>query len=118
VRDITSFDSILLHRAPVDGRKQINGLATIVESEMGKAPCGPALFAFVSKRRDLVRLLYWDKSGFAMWVKRLEKETFRWPTRLEGDVIELTAKELKWLLDGLDLQALKPHQELSYSSLA
>jgi hypothetical protein len=48
VRDITTFDSTLLHRTPVDGRKQINGLATIVESEMGKSPCGPALFGFAA----------------------------------------------------------------------
>jgi len=116
MRSLESFGQILLYRLPVDGRKQINGLAQIVKDEIGD-PFSASLFVFVSKRHDLLRILYWDNTGFAMWVKRLEKDRFRWPLRLEQDVASLTAKELSWLLDGIDILRTKPHEKLSYSSL-
>lgn len=117
MRELGSFDQIYLHRLPVDGRKQINGLSSIAEGAMGKDPFSAALFVFVGKSRDLVRLLYWDKTGFAMWVKRLEKEKFRWPLKLEEDVVTLSSRELGWLLAGLDITKVKPHETLSFSSV-
>ena len=117
MREISTFGAIHLHRKPVDGRKQINGLSEIVQGAMGRDPFGEGLFVFVSKSRDILRLLYWDKTGFAMWVKRLEKEKFRWPLRAEGEVVELSPKELAWLLDGLDIMRLRPHETLKFSSV-
>lgn len=117
MRALTSFEQIFLHKTPVDGRKQINGLALLVQSAMGEDPFGPGLFVFVSKGRDNVRLLYWDNTGFAMWTKRLEKEKFRWPVKLEGEILKLTSEHLTWLLNGLDLSALVAHKHLKFSSM-
>ena len=102
MRSIRDFGTILMHKAPVDGRKQINGLAAIVESAMGQSPFGGALFVFTTKRRDVVKLLYWNKSGFALWMHRLEEEKFRWPKKLDGDVVTLSPQQLEWLIEGYD----------------
>jgi transposase len=60
--------------------------------------------------------LYWDRTGFALWLKRLEKERFPWPDRGEA-VVTLTGRELNWLLDGIDWFRLRPHEDLSYDSV-
>lgn len=117
MRGHDSFETILLHRLPVDGRKQINGLAQIVKDEMGHDPLNGSLFIFTSKKKDVLRMLYWDRTGFAMWVKRLEKDKFLWPQRLDFDVVTLTVKELDWLLDGLDILRMRPHQTLHFQSV-
>ena len=106
---------VWLHRAPVDFRKQINGLVILVEQELGADPFAKRLYAFTNRRRDRVRLLYWDRNGFALWLKRLEKDRFPWPERGE-EVTQVGSRELSWLLDGLDFFALRPHDELSYAS--
>lgn len=117
MRDLASFQNVYLHRQPVDGRKQINGLSILVNQSMEHDPFGTGLFAFVNKGRDVIRLLYWDRTGFALWTKRLEKDKFRWPAKFDSDVIELDAKGLSWLLEGLDLAAFQPHQAVSYTAI-
>jgi transposase len=118
VRSIRDFGEIFLHKAPVDGRKQINGLATIVQGAMDKNPFDGALFAFTTRRRDFVKLLYWNKSGFALWVMRLEEEKFRWPSKLEGDVVTLLPSQLELLLEGYDIMRMKPHATRVYSAVS
>src|SRR3989344_9333521 len=103
MRSLRKFDAIYLHRLPVDGRKMINGLASIVEAEMGKNPTAGGLFVFTSRRRDTIRLLYWDLSGFALWTKKLETEKFRWPMKMAEDTIPLQPQQLGFLLDGYDI---------------
>lgn len=117
MKSIRDFGLILMHKAPVDGRKHINGLSALVESAMGQSPFGGALFVFTTKRRDMVKLLYWNKSGFALWMMRLEQERFRWPKKMDGDVVELSAQQLEWLLEGYDIVRMKPHATLAYSAV-
>lgn len=100
----------------VDFRKQMRGLSVLVQEELELDPFSAHLFAFCNRRRDHVRLLYWERNGFAMWQKKLEKDRFPWPRRLDGTV-ELTGRELNWLLDGLDVFASKPHGALFYESV-
>jgi transposase len=116
MKSLRRFRNVYLHNAPVDGRKMINGLVAIVESNMGKSPMGGSLFVFTSRRRSTIRLLYWDKSGFALWTKKLETERFKWPTKMVGDTIELSTQQLCFLLDGYDLARMKPHATLQYSA--
>jgi transposase len=94
----------------------INGLVAIVESEMGKSPMSGSLFVFTGRRHNTIRMLYWDKSGFALWTKKLETERFKWPTKMTGDTIELTTQQLCFLLDGYDIARMKPHTILQYGA--
>ena len=70
------FEGIWLHRDRVDFRKSVDGLAAIVEQEMGLDVFGPHLFLFCDRRRRRMKVLYWDRTGFALWYKRLEREKF------------------------------------------
>ena len=94
-------------------RKSIDGLSAIIELELGQSPFEPTLFAFTNRRRDKVKLLYWERNGFVLWYKRLESERFRWP-RLEQSSLSLSPNELSWLLDGIDIGQLKPHKTLHF----
>ncbi|MCX6109758.1 MAG: IS66 family insertion sequence element accessory protein TnpB [Proteobacteria bacterium] len=119
MKSLRKFTEIYLHRAEVDGRKQINGLAAIVESEMGKCPTRGGLFVFTGRRRDSIRILYWDRTGFALWTKKLETEKFKWPAKMSADhTISLTHQQLAFLLDGYDIARMKPHQSLSYLAVS
>ena len=82
--------SVYLHREPVDFRKAINGLPLIVEQTMSLSPFESALFVFCNKRRDQLKVLYWDHTGFCLWQKRLEKDKFKWPRKHSDAIVELT----------------------------
>ena len=108
---------VYLCREPVDFRKAINGLSILVAEELALDPFSAQLFAFCNRRRDQVKLLAWERNGFVLWQKRLEKDRFRWP-RDEGDeVVEVTGRELNWLLDGIDVFGQKPHEALQFSAV-
>ncbi len=107
---------VYLHRDPVDFRKSINGLSVIVEEGMSLSPYGEAIFVFCNKRRDKLKILCWDQTGFVLWYKRLEKSRFKWPKKHTQDVICLNNEELDWLLRGFDIQALTPHKKLDFVS--
>ncbi len=117
MRMFVDVSAVYLHRAPVDFRKSINGLSVIVESEMALSPLSGALFVFCNKKRDKLKLLYWDRTGFALWYKRLEQEKFRWPRRMRESVVDLDEDQLHWLLQGNDITKLKPHSTLNYQTL-
>jgi len=104
-----------LCRDPVDFRKAINGLSILVSEELELEPFSAHVFGFCNRRRDQVKLLYWERNGFVLWQKRLEKDRFPWPREGEDEVVELTGRELNWLLDGLDVFRLRPHEALSFS---
>jgi transposase len=109
---------VYLYRGIVDMRKSIDGLSAIVEQELGLSPFAPQLFVFCNGRRDKIKVLYWERAGFVLWYKRLEKQRFPWPKRDEDGVLQMTGRELNWLLDGIDLFRVRPHEDLSYTSAA
>jgi len=109
--------AVYLCRAVVDMRKSINGLSVLVEEELSLDPFHPALFVFCNRRRDKIKVLYWERTGFVLWYKRLEKHRFAWSLPGQTDVVELTGRELNWLLDGIDVFAIKPHEELSFETV-
>ena len=117
MRMFVDVGAVYLHRDPVDFRKSINGLSVIVESEMALSPLSGALFVFCNKKRDKLKLLYWDRTGFALWYKRLEQEKFRWPRRMSEAVIELDEDQLHWLLQGYDITRMQSHTTLHYQTL-
>lgn len=103
---------VYLHREAVDGRKNINGLALLVESQLGLDPFAPAVYVFSNRRRDRIKLLLWERNGYWLLLKRLEADRFVWPK--EAAVVELTVEQLHWLLEGIDLSAMRAHPERKY----
>jgi transposase len=110
--------AIYLHREPVDFRKQINGLAVIVESAMELSPFAAAFYLFRNRRGDQVKVLYWERNGFCVWQKRLEQHRFVWPSNITEPVITLSGMQLNALLDGFDIWRHPPHQRLIYGAVA
>ena len=107
---------VYLHRDPVDFRKAINGLSVIVEEALDLSPFDKGLFVFCNKRRNQLKVLYWDETGFALWQKRLEKDKFKWPKKDPNTAIILNGEQWSWLLRGFDLSQLKPHNTLKFSA--
>ena len=88
-----------------DMRRAMDGLAALVDAELGRDALSGDLFLFANRRRDRLKILVWDQSGYWVLYKRLERGTFHWPTGT--DVAELDGAELALLLGGLDLTQTK-----------
>ncbi len=118
MKSCSEFSGIFLHREPVDMRKGINGLCEVVAGcDMGDLQ-GRNLFVFVGRRRDLMKVLYFDDSGFAVWMKRLEKDRFPWPRKLSEEVVSLSSQQLEWLLQGVDVWRLKSFKKVTFDEVA
>lgn len=109
---------VYLHREPVDFRKSLNGLSVLVEQAMGMSPFSEALFVFGCRSRDKVKVLYWDKTGFCLWYKRLEKDRFKWPRLHTDTVMPLSSEQFDWLLRGLDIVKMQPHTAHYFAEIA
>lgn len=92
----------------MDFRKSINGLAALVESDTDLPLNTGMLFLFTNKQRDKIKILYWDKTGFALWYKRLEKNKFKWPSKEDNQVFTLSQMKLEQLLAGFTTIDHKP----------
>ena len=116
---IRPHEQVRVHlcRDRVDFRKQMRGLSVLVQEVLELDPFGPHVFAFCNGRRDHVKLLLWEHNGFVLWQKKLERDRFPWPREMDAEVIELSGRELNWLLDGIDVFRVKPHGALSYDSV-
>ena len=79
--DAFLIEKIYLCRDPVDFRKAINGLSMIVEEVLCLDPFSSQLFVFTNKRRNKIKILVWDKTGFILWLKSLDKAQFKWPLK-------------------------------------
>jgi transposase len=108
---------VYLCREFVDMRKSINGLSILVEQELGLDPFAPRLVAFCNRKRDKIKILYWERTGFVLWYKRLEKDRFVWPEGGEEEGVTLHGRELNWLLDGIDVFAMQPHEEIFFETV-
>ena len=97
-----------------DMRKSINGLCQLVADDFDMNIFAGHLFAFCNRRRDIVKILFWDHNGFCIWHKRLEKDRFRWPES-QHEVINIDSRQMSWLLAGLDIHTA--HKQLSYSKI-
>lgn len=89
--------------ARVDGRKGIDGLSVLVRSQFAENPLSGTMFVFFSKRGDRVRVLYWDRDGYVLITKRLEKGTFRLPWQSAQGHVVIECAELLLVLEGIDL---------------
>lgn len=94
---------VLLYREPVDMRRSFDGLECLVREGLGENPLSGSLFVFSNRRRDRVKMLLWDRSGFWIWYKRLEEGVFHFPSE-SG---EIKASDLALVLEGIDLSKAK-----------
>lgn len=99
-------------------RRGINGLSEIVQSQQMGDLMGAHLFVFAGRRRDSIKVLYFDRSGFCLWQKRLEKDRFPWPKKLTESVVSLTPEQFSWLLDGYDVWKMKPFTALHFEKVS
>ena len=115
--ELNATRTVYLHRDAIDFRKNINGLASLVEHGLGLNAFEQAVFVFGNRRKDRVKILGWDRNGFWLLQKRLEDARFVWP-RNDGLVVTLTVQQLHWLLDGIDLCAMRGHKQIHYQNAA
>ncbi|EAQ96473.1 IS66 family insertion sequence element accessory protein TnpB [Congregibacter litoralis] len=117
MRPSNDLPEVYLCREPIDFRKGINGLSVWVEDSLSLDPLAATLFVFCNRRRDEVKILYWERSGFCLWQKRLEKARYHGPRKQSGAIVMLTGQQLNWLIDGVDISRLTPHENLCLSSV-
>ena len=93
---------IFIHTAPADMRKSMDGLENLVRTHLGEDPMSGNLFLFRNRRGDRLKLLYWDRNGFVVWYKRLERGTFSFP-RHDAARVEIPPGLFAQLVGGLSL---------------
>jgi transposase len=97
---------------------QINGLSILVESELGRDPFASCVYGFINRARNRVKLLYWNQNGYCLFLKRIEKHRFVWPSVSEDDVMSITSEQLDWLLGGYDVFRFPPHERVFYQAIS
>ncbi len=104
---------VYLATGATDIRKSIDGLAALVQATMGLDPFSPAIFVFCNRRRDKLKILHFERNGFWLYYRRLEKGAFRWPDGASAEPLALSPRELRWLLDGLSISQPHAHRSIS-----
>lgn len=99
--------SVLVATARVDGRKGIDGLAAIVRSQFAEDPLSGAMYVFFTRRGDRVRVLYFDRDGYVLVTKRLEKGVYRVPWENAEGRVAIEAAELLLVLEGIELKGAR-----------
>jgi len=108
---------VFLCTVPCDMRRSFDGLSMMAEHIVRANPLSGHLFVYCNKRTDRLKILYWDRDGWAIWYKRLEAGTFQYPFS-EGGRKEIAAWELGVLLEGIDLKAGKRRKRYQLSAEA
>ncbi len=98
---------VYLASAPVDMRKSFDGLSAAARDVVGGDPLSGHLFVFFNRSRTIVKVLFWDRSGFCVFAKRLENGTFNLPDAVGKACVELEAAELSLILEGIDLRGAR-----------
>lgn len=111
---VERFTGIYFYGGVVDFRKQIDGLSMLVQEQLCLSLRDPNLFIFLSRDRKKIKCLYWDRTGFALWQKRLEKEQFPAERGREAKTISLDLDQLRWLLDGINIWKIKRHEAVLF----
>ena len=105
---ISSQAKIYLYAEPVDMRKSFDGLFGIIKSDLHLDVRDGGVFMFLNLRRNRIKIMYWDKDGIAIWMKRLEKNCFQRPLRSpDGKHVIVDSTELQSILAGIDLSTIK-----------
>ncbi|AHD13974.1 transposase IS66 [Pseudomonas sp. FGI182] len=111
-RPDAKIEKVDLYPKPVDFRKSINGLVALVELDIREV-FDLVHFVFLNKPCNRVKILYWERNGFCLWLKRLDSERFKTSPDPTNIAIVLIVQELNWLLDDFELWRNRPHQVLT-----
>lgn len=115
----TTAQRYYLSRQPADMRKSYDGLSGLVRQGLGRDPLSGEVFIFVNRRRNMMKLLVWDRSGFVLWSKRLEQGTFELPKRPDQSTsITLKWEELVLILEGVSLSSVRHRRRYSPQPVA
>jgi hypothetical protein len=114
-RRLSKSKNIYLATRGVDMRKQINGLAAIVQASLGADLYEGGLFVFCNNQKTIIKILYWDVDGFALFHKRRERGRFPWPGFEAGTehTVAVTESDMNRLLDGLVMEKFIPKKDFS-----
>lgn len=107
-----SHVKIWLYTKSTDMRKSFNGLVSLVKNELKEKPLSGNLFVFINRKQTHLKILYFDRSGYCIWMKRLEEGRFQYPSG-SGDKTALDLTRLTCIIEGIDLQSI--HQRKRYS---
>ncbi|MFN7097361.1 MAG: IS66 family insertion sequence element accessory protein TnpB [Gammaproteobacteria bacterium] len=107
--------NVYLATSPIDMRKEIDGLSTLVADTLHQSPQSASVYVFYNRQKDKVKCLWWDKNGFVLYYKRLERGRFKIPTQLPDSTLLLTGEQLSWLLAGLDFYLMNQFPELDFT---
>ena len=114
---LSAQTQIYIALGATDMRKGFDGLCGLVIDQLKKDPLCGSLYLFINKRRDRMKVLYWDGDGLAIWYRRLEQGTFRLPkVNQETTCVEIRSEEFTMLLRGIDLSSVKRHKRFSLAS--
>jgi len=105
-----------LYQSVADMRKSFDGLGGLVKQQMGLSVLTGDIFIFINKRRNQIKLLSWDKDGLCVYHKRLERGTFELPQSQNAPSITLTAQQLRFILEGIQLQSVKHRPRFKLSA--
>jgi transposase len=111
VLTISNTTKIFLCMTPIDMRRSFDSLAGIVQDALGQDSFSGHLFVFRNREESKIKILYWDRDGYAIWYKRLERGTFKLPTAASG--FEVEATEFMMLLQGVESRGLRKQQRYS-----
>lgn len=107
-----NFERVYLARGSTDLRKSIDGLAVIVKECFDLDPFSPCLFVFCNRKRDKLKILQWENNGFWLHYRRIERGTFNWPSDQDEAPMDISPRQLRWLLDGLSIEQKQAHPEV------
>ena len=107
---------VMMSLKPIDMRKAIDGLTLLVIEHLQHNPQEPSLFLFCNQQRNKIKGLYWDKNGFVLIYKRLERKKFYIPRSGEANKLEITHQQLSWLLAGFDFIGMAEHPDLDFKN--
>ena len=105
---------IYIQLTPVDMRKSIDGLTALIVDNFSEHPQSSSIFIFYNKSRNKVKAVYWDKNGFILHYKRLDKGRFKFSTSLIDGTLEINSLQFQWLFAGLDFQLMNDFSHLNY----
>lgn len=114
MKSFREFASIHLCVQPIDFRSGILRMAVAIETHFSHQSLTGNLFLFTNKSKRNLRAIYWDRTGFALWQKALEKDRFPWPKADQSGQFKLNHEQMGFLLRGIDPWKIKSHQDISY----